>query len=156
MYDVLKEHIGYVSDQRRLQAYRNAIAQVVRPGDVVADVGCGTGILGLLALQAGAGKVYAIDSTDAIWIAKETFKRAGLADKVKCLRGSSFEVDLPEPVDVLLCDHVGYFGIDYSLIETVSDARRRFLKPDGRIVPRGLTLQLAAIEHEEMGCCRFR
>jgi len=150
MYNVLKEHIGYVADQRRLAAYRQAVAQAVRPGDVVADVGCGTGVLGLLCLQAGAGKVYAIDSTDAILVAEESFRRAGWAQQVQCLRGKSFEIELPERVDVLICDHVGYFGVDYALIDTLADARRRLLKPGGRIVPRRLTLQLAAIDDAQV------
>lgn len=149
MYDVLKEHIGYVADERRLAAFRQAVAQAVRPGDVVADIGCGTGVLGLLCLQAGAGKVYAIDSTDAIWVAEESFRRAGWAGQVQCIRARSFEAELPEQVDLLICDHVGYFGIDYGLVEMLADARRRLLKPGGRIVPRRVTLQLAAIDHAD-------
>ena len=34
--------------------------KIVKPGDVVLDLGCGTGFLGLLALQAGASRVHAV------------------------------------------------------------------------------------------------
>ncbi len=43
-----------LDDQIRMAAYKNAIQEVVKPGMVVLDLGTGTGILGLWALQAGA------------------------------------------------------------------------------------------------------
>ena len=51
---ILDEHRQYLSDETRLGLFRKAIHKVVRPGDVVVDLGCGTGILGMLAWQAGA------------------------------------------------------------------------------------------------------
>jgi protein arginine N-methyltransferase 1 len=56
---------------------------------------------------------------------------------------------LVEPVDVVICDHVGYFGFDYGLIEILADARRRFLKPGGRLIPGRLRLQLGAVESDK-------
>ncbi len=53
----LREHMGYVSDAHRLAIYRRAMVAVVKPGDVVLDLGAGTGILGVLACQAGAARV---------------------------------------------------------------------------------------------------
>ncbi len=58
---MLDEHLGYRPARTRLQQFRAAIAAIVRPGDTVDDRGCGSGILGLLCLQAGAGHVFGID-----------------------------------------------------------------------------------------------
>ena len=146
MPEELEEHFGYISDDRRLELFRLALAAVVRPGDVVADVGCGFGILGLMCIEAGAARVFGIDRTDAIEIARETMARAGLGDRYHCLREHSFRAVLPEPVDLIVCDHVGYFGFDYGIVKTLGDARRRFLKPGGRIVPGRIDLALAGIE----------
>ena len=107
MEQMLNEHRGYLSDTVKLQQYQKAIAQSIRPGDVVLDLGCGTGILGLLALKAGAGRVYGIDETSIIEVARQTFAQAGYGDQSIFIRGNSFEVELPEKVDVILCDHVG-------------------------------------------------
>jgi len=146
---VLDEHLGYVADAVRLEQFRSAVAQVVQPGDRVGDVGCGSAVLGLLCLQAGAGHVDAVDSTAAIEIARQSLTRAGWSEQVNFIHGKSFQVDLPEPVDVVICDHVGYFGFDYGLIEIMADARRRFLKPGGRLIPARLRLQLGAVESEK-------
>ena len=56
---------------------------------------------------------------------------------------------LPGPVDLAICDHVGYFGFDYGILDTLQDARRRFLKPGGRLIPARIRLQLGAVESEK-------
>jgi len=145
---MLEEHLGYVADRIRLERFQTAIAQTLNAGDRVADLGCGSGILGLLCLQAGAGRVYGIDSTTMIEVARETFSRAGWAERATFVRGHSHRVVLPEPVDVVICDHVGYFGFDYGIVHTLQDARRRFLKPGGSLIPARIRLQLGAVESE--------
>ena len=52
MSSLLTEHFGYLSDALRLRRYGEAIAAVVREGDVVVDIGCGSGVLGLACLRA--------------------------------------------------------------------------------------------------------
>lgn len=115
----------------------------VSPGDKVADLGCGFGVLGLICLQAGASEVWGIDRTDAIEIARETMDRAGFGERYHCIRDSSFRATLPQPVDLLVCDHVGFFGINYGIVAMFADARRRLLKPGGRIAPRRIRLIVA-------------
>ena len=145
---MLEEHLGYVADSNRLAQFRTAIARVARPGWSIADLGCGTGILGLLCLQAGAGRVFAIDSTAMINVARQTLTRAGHGNRCVFIHGHSRRVELPEPVDLVICDHVGSFGFDYGIVRTLQDARRRFLKPGGTLIPARIRLLVAAIESE--------
>lgn len=145
MSSLLEEHLGYVADERRLRLFEAAARQLVRPGDRVVDAGCGTGILGLICLKEGAGHVSAIESSDMIEVARETFERAGWAEQTSLHKGMSFEMDLPRDADLVVCDHVGYFGFDYGLIDILADARRRFLRPGGKLMPSSLRLKLAAV-----------
>ena len=149
MSGVLNEHLEYLALPHRLDLYRAAVEQLVRSGYTVVDAGCGTAVLGLLCLQAGAAYVHAIDSTAAIEIAREALTLAGWAPRANFIRGSSFQVDLPERVDVVICDHVGYFGFDYGLIGLLADARKRFLKPGGVMIPGRLKLHIAAVESQK-------
>ena len=148
MIGVLDEHLGYVSDPIRLEKFRTAIACSVLSGDRVADLGCGSAVLGLFCLQAGAGHVDAIDSTAAIQLAKDSLRRSGWDSHTNFIHSSSYRAELSERVDVVICDHVGYFGFDYGLIEMLADARHRFLKPGGKLIPGHLKLNIAAVESE--------
>lgn len=150
---ILDEHFSYISDSVRTGRFRQAIARTVRQGDVVADLGCGFGVLGMLCLQSGAAHCWGIDQTDAIEIARETMARAGLGERYSCIHELSYRARLPEPVDLIICDHVGYFGLDYGIVGMVADARRRFLKTGGTIMPSRIKLFLAAASSQE---CRSK
>jgi protein arginine N-methyltransferase 1 len=143
---VVDEHRHYLSDVVRLDAFRAAIHQAVRPGDVVVDLASGTGILGLFACQAGASRVYSIEATGMIEIARAVAAANNVSDRVLFVHGMSTEVALPERVDVIVCDQIGNFGFEAGLIQYGADARERFLRPGGRFVPGRVDLFVAALE----------
>lgn len=76
-----------LADHLRMQRYRQAIAQTVRTGDLVADLGTGLGVLALMAVQAGTARVYAVDNRpNALWMARtdsaqQSRRRPGGADQ---------------------------------------------------------------------------
>lgn len=149
MVSLLDEHHGYLSLVGRSERFDRAIEAVLRPGDTVADLGCGVGVLGLQCLDAGAGHVFGIDYSDAIELARETVQRAGLENRYTCLRQSTFRAELPEQVDIVICDHIGYFGFDYGIGEMMADARRRLLKPGGATIPRSIDPIMAGASSDD-------
>ncbi len=149
MSDVFAEHIEYLTLPGRNALYRQAIAATITPGDRVADLGCGVGVLGLFCLEAGAGKVWGIDSSDAIHVARDVMAKAGFADRYECISGSTFRTALPEQVDLIICDHVGFFGFDYGVVQLMRDARRRFLKPGGAMIPQAIDLMVAGVSSDD-------
>lgn len=144
------EHRQYLEDTARLSAFDRAIRATVRPGDVVVDLGCGSGILGLMAVRAGASRVYAIDDSGMVAVARRIAVANGVADRVVHIAGLSTRVALPEPVDVVLADQMGHLGFEAGVLEYFDDAARRWLRPGGRFVPRGVATWLAPVDAPEM------
>jgi protein arginine N-methyltransferase 1 len=140
------QHRQFLQDSVRLDAFRRAVADVVRPGHVVVDLASGTGILGFFALQAGASRVYAVESTGIIDIARAVAAANGYGDRWVAVQGYGAHVSLPERADVVVCDELGRFGIEVDILEHAHNARRLYLKPGGTMLPGRVDLMLAPVE----------
>jgi type I protein arginine methyltransferase len=130
-------HESLLADRIRCDAYREAIRLTVKPGDVVVDLGAGTGLLSFFAAQAGARRVYAIEASGIADVAAELIEANGFRDRITLIRKNSKRVRLPERCDVLVTETLSSLCFDTeSIVEFVADARERFLKPGGRIIPQ--------------------
>src|SRR5262245_2986909 len=134
------EHARMLHDDRRTSDYLAALAAAVRPGDVVLDIGTGSGVLAVAAARAGARRVYAVEATDIADVAERVFRDNGVDDRVTLVRGWSRQIELPEPADVLVSEIIGNEPFEEEILETTLDARRRLLKPAARLIPHTLTI----------------
>ncbi|MFQ6082429.1 MAG: 50S ribosomal protein L11 methyltransferase [Candidatus Aminicenantia bacterium] len=139
-------HEMLITDRIRTGAYQKAILETVKEGDVVVDLGTGTGILAFFACQAGARKVYAIEREEIIEVAKEIARANGLEKRIVFIKDVSTEVTLPEKVDVIISEILGSFAIEENLLQFIPDARDRFLKPKGVLIPSSIEMFLAPVE----------
>ena len=91
-------HRDMIMDRVRTEAYRRAIMhnKHLLKDKIVLDVGCGTGILTLLAAKAGAKKVYGVDMSDFSYLAGQNVLKNGYHDKVDIIKGKMEEVVLQE------------------------------------------------------------
>ena len=126
---------GMVIDERRTRPYVEALKRTVKPGDVVLDIGTGTGFFAFLAAQLGAARVYAIEPDDAIDVARLCAANNVDSDRIRWIQGMSTEIDLPERVDVVIGDLHGTLPFFKHNIESLKDARTRHLKPGGHLFP---------------------
>lgn len=149
LYDHWGMHLLMLKDQQRMNAYHNAISALVAPGDIVIDIGTGSGILALLAAKAGADRVYAIEKGAMITLARELAQANGLDGIISFIHGDSRELAIPEKGNLIISELMGVFAIDENMLDILLDARKRFLKPSGRIMPSRVNLYLVAIESPE-------
>ncbi|GFE55113.1 histone arginine methyltransferase PRMT1 [Babesia ovis] len=154
-YGYIGIHEEMVKDSVRTGAYYRAITQNrhLFEGKVVLDLGCGTGILSLFCVAAGASHVYAIECSSIIDLAKQLIERNGAADKVTFLHGKCEDLDLPvDKVDIIVSEWMGYFLLYENMLESVLYCRDKWLKPGGLLFPDRARLYLSAIEDAEYKC----
>eukprot|EP00826_Nyctotherus_ovalis_P047737 TRINITY_DN5534_c0_g1_i5.p1 TRINITY_DN5534_c0_g1~~TRINITY_DN5534_c0_g1_i5.p1 ORF type:complete len:384 (-),score=70.16 TRINITY_DN5534_c0_g1_i5:131-1282(-) len=157
-----REMIGYqeliLSDLASINSYMSACKynSTQIEGKVVLNVGCGTGIMAIFALRAGAKHVFAVDSTDIANFAKRIIRDNGYEDRVTVIKGKMEEVELPVgSVDIILSRWMGYFLLHESLIDAMINARDRYLSEGGMILPNKSFLYLVAIEDSQYKQERF-
>lgn len=140
-------HEKMLADSQRVEPYHNAITKLIRPGDVVVDVGCGTGVLSLFAARSGA-KVYGFDHTDIVEIARMAAEENGFTN-IEFAKCHSRDFVIDEKADVLIHDQIGGGGagaFSENMIETLLDLRRRVLKPGGRILPNKFDIYIEPVQ----------
>ncbi|KAL8674069.1 MAG: hypothetical protein Q9168_001530 [Polycauliona sp. 1 TL-2023] len=141
-----------LKDEVRTKSYRDAIYQNKHlfKDKIVLDVGCGTAILSMFAVKAGAKHVIGVDMSTIIEKAREIVEVNGMTSKITLLQGKMEEVKLPFPkVDIILSEWMGYFLLYESMLDTVLYARDQYLQPNGLIFPDKATIFLAGIEDGE-------
>jgi protein arginine N-methyltransferase 1 len=130
----------------RLDQFAKAIAAGITPGDTIVDLGAGSGILSFLACQAGARRVYAIEAGQSLEFARRLAAANGFQDRIEFIGKPSTQVILPERVDAIVGDIHDTFGLQAHGLTSIVDARERFLKPGGALIPCSIELMAAPVE----------
>ncbi len=142
----MSEHGYLLADNPRNRAFERAIQAQIEPGQVVCDLGCGTGILGFMALRAGAGRVIGIEQDRVIDEARQLAAANMWSERTVYLQGRSDELSPPEPADWIVVEWLSSLGADEWPPWILADALQRYLKPGGRIIP-------AAVQHYLVPVC---
>jgi type II protein arginine methyltransferase len=138
--DVPSWHFLIVRDQVRNLAYRQALQRAVRPGSVVLEIGAGTGLLAMMAAEAGAARVITCEAQPAIALAAQrVIARNGFADRVQIIAKHSSAIDpvadLGGPADVLVSEIVSNDLLGEGVLATMEDAVGRLVRPGGSVIP---------------------
>ena len=149
MYSV-SAYGAMLADEARMEPYVEAMRRSVGPGDVVIDLGAGTGIFALLACQAGARKVYAIEPNAAIHVARQIAADNGFADRIEFIQDFSTKITLPEKAHVIFSDLRGRLPLYNGHLKTLTDAQQRLLAPGGILIPQRDTLWAAVVAAPEL------
>jgi hypothetical protein len=128
-----------VNDKSRTPQFQRAIEKRIQnapggPSSVsVLDLGTGPfALLAVMAAEAGAGHVYAVEADPAAaQSARDTVTRSGWADRITILEGFSTKLNLDTPdgkVDLVLAEIVGSIATEEGAYASILDASRRFVR----------------------------
>lgn len=140
----LYQHDQMLADRIRVENYWQAISKHVNEGDVVIDVGTGTGVLALFAAKQGA-EVHAVEHGPIATAAEAVARDNGITN-ITFHRVHSQDLELPGKADVILHEQIGEAAYDERILDNICDLRDRLLKPGGKILPSQLDLYIEPVQ----------
>ncbi|XP_039979070.1 histone-arginine methyltransferase CARM1-like [Xiphias gladius] len=150
-HSCLSQQQSLLQDYLRTATYQRAM--LVNETDfrdkVVLDVGCGSGILSFFAIQAGATRVYAVESSPMAKYTQILVQSNSLSERIRVLKGEVEEVSCPDMVDIIVSEPIGYMLLNERLMESFLYARK-WLKPNGMMFPSLGDIHLAPFSDEQL------
>ena len=141
----IEYHRTLIADSVRNAAIFAALKSVIRPGQtILADIGAGTGLLGLMALELGAKEVFLYEAGEVAGVAAQVLKR-NRARRCHLFPCHSTEMDDPPRVDVVVSETLGNYALEENIVDTLNDARKRHLKPGGVMIPERIRQYAAPV-----------
>lgn len=151
-------HRIMLSDKIRTVSYREAVFRnpSIFKDKVILDVGCGTGIISLFAAKCGAKRVYAVEKSSISKYANQIFEKNGFSDKIiliKKLMEEVDETDIPEKIDVIVSEWMGFCLLYESMLPSVIYARDKFMKSPNNSpnISKEVPITYEKIESDKMG-----
>ncbi|RWS31918.1 Histone-arginine methyltransferase CARMER-like protein [Leptotrombidium deliense] len=143
-YGYLSQQQNMMQDFIRTSTYQRAILANADDfaNKVVLDVGAGSGILSFFAVQAGARKVYAVEASSMAKHAEQLVFSNKSQNKITVIPGKIEEIVVPEKVDVIISEPMGYMLFNERMLETYLHAKK-WLVPGGRMFPTRGDLHIA-------------
>jgi len=144
-------HYPMLNDVSRNTKYQDAIrGHVSRGCSCVMDIGTGTGLLALIAARAGAEKVFACEASEDMFnIADDVIRNNNGDSKVKLISKLSTDMtneDVPEKVSLIVTETFDAGLLGEHVLESLHDARSRFLVDGGNVVPSSANFIIAPIQ----------
>lgn len=116
-----------------------AVERILRPGDLVVDLGCGSGILAVAAASLGARRVLACDiDPEAVEAARRSAQANGVEDAVEVYRGSLDETRARLEADVARADLVVANILATVIQDLMRDGLHRVLREGGKLIASGI------------------
>lgn len=129
-------HYHMLTDQARMNAFREAIAFSVPSGARVLELGGGTAVLSFFAAQR-ATRVWCVEKNpELVREARRILALNPGGERVEMIEADAFDYLPPEPVDAVICEmlHVGM--LREKQIPVIESFKRRYREKFGEPLPR--------------------
>ncbi|KAM9328785.1 histone-arginine methyltransferase CARM1-like [Pholidichthys leucotaenia] len=150
-HSCLSQQQSLLQDYLRTATYQKAIlaSEADFRDKVVLDVCCGSGILSSFAVQAGASRVYAVESSPMVEYTQILVHSNNQSEQISVLEGDVEQVSLPHLVDIIISEPMGYILLNNSLMRSFLYARK-WLKPNGLMFPSCGDIHVAPFSDEQL------
>ncbi|XP_017028318.2 protein arginine N-methyltransferase 1 [Drosophila kikkawai] len=145
-------HLENMRSRLKCQDHMRFFAEAIQKnqhlfkGSSILVLCCGPGTLALMAAKAGARRVYAVDYSKVTSYTKLVVQENRMENIIEVIQGRIAAIRLPQKVDGILCNWMGHCLLFESEILEVLEARDRWLKEDGFILPDLGSLYLVGSE----------
>ena len=160
-------HFLMLNDRQRHLKFNEAISALMKSHDTVLDIGCGSGILSMLAVQNGAKVVNACEMSQAMQVvANECIAANKMEDKINLLRCHSSHilvdeadkflknnVAIPKKCSLLVTETVDAGLLGEGIVDSLSYAWKNLLissENGGQVIPHSAKMFCAVVECEEI------
>jgi predicted O-methyltransferase YrrM len=134
-------HFAMLNDQERNAAFATALERQMPSDAHVLDIGSGTGVLAMMAVEAGAAHVTTCEASPVLAdIAQRVITAHRMTGKVTVLpcMSTSLRVgrELARPADLIVSEIVDCGLVGEGFLPTIRHAREQLLAPEGILIPR--------------------
>ena len=148
-------HVPMMNEQNRNQAYFDALKATIKPDSKVFEIGTGSGLLAMMAAKLGAKQVTTCEAVPLIAeTAKQIIKDNQFEKSINVIAKKSVDVevgkDIPEQADILVSEIFSSELLGEHVLPSLEDAKRRLLKPQGRVIPAAGSIMIALFTGDDI------
>ena len=149
-------HVPMMNEPRRNEAYFRALESAVTPDSEVFEIGTGSGLLAMMAAKLGARHVTTCEAVPLIADTAQRIVADNGHDKAVTVipkRSTDLTIgaDLQRPADILVCEIFSSELLGEHVLPSIEDAKRRLLKPGGRVIPAAGSIMVALFGGDDLG-----
>lgn len=152
-------HVPMMNEQNRNQAYFDALKSVVNADSTVFEIGTGSGLLAMMAAKLGAKQVVSCETVPLIAeTAKHIIQDNQLQASIQVIAKKSTDIaigankqsELPQQADILVSEIFSSELLGEHVLPSLEDAKRRLLKPQGRVIPAAGSILIALFTGDDI------
>ena len=140
---MIEYYLSLLNQSERIEVFEKAIAEAVRPDDVVVDLGCGVGTFAIFAARAGACRVFGVENSPVIEFARQLVRDNGA--EVELISGDAHDIRLPEPATLLIFEDFVADLLSDDTRSLYNSVTTNWMADKFRVLPERVTLYAGPI-----------